>query len=208
VCDEARDSVGTVSVWYTTGCDPGACIELAGEEPFCAEATEPDPRCDTDVDGSLCDGELFVSCVHGYAGNLTDCSAEGLYCVEVRSGRAQCAVEREPNPVCGSGVDRTCDGDALVRCKDGYVVERQDCRAAGEYCVVDGIDIGCRVSTQPDPRCPPSVHDTVCDGELLISCISGYIDSREPCPSGQSCKLSDCEFCDPNYLRGKCAAAE
>ena len=99
-----------------------ACVEAYDHVPVALCVADPvqRPQCTdaTDSDGYFfrCDGAELLTCVHGYARDITDCGDASL-CI---SGIADCLVHAGVDPMCASGRYSYCDGDTLIA-KSGVV---------------------------------------------------------------------------------------
>jgi hypothetical protein len=73
-------------------CD-ATCVQPWKGYGFCAESSEPDPRCAgislSEVEASVCDGDSVVTCELGYAIATYACQESGAACGE-RDGEARC----------------------------------------------------------------------------------------------------------------------
>jgi hypothetical protein len=117
-----------------------------------------------------------------------DCAAMQMHCATpgpdtgyaLPEPRAFCALSSEPLPAC-IGRGSVCDGNVDVVCADGFPARREDCAASQRVCAqVLDIATFCAVAATPDPRCVAGA-EWVCDGDTMLSCMSGYALREKPC---------------------------
>jgi len=127
VCDGNRLLLCTAGGFLLDHEDCGACI--AGDQPFCAEGAQPDPKCGGHE--SACDGTTLIFCHRDYRLRHYDCPDAGGCRVSSVVSVGFCALERESDPRCPShtleGRSAYCDGNVATNCIDGYAVWKQQC---------------------------------------------------------------------------------
>lgn len=135
------------------------CLEAAGGDcaavAACAPEVAGDPCADVEGAGTLCQGDLLVSCWSGGVEFVSDCAAWGLTCGTVGE-RATC---RGDGASCLEGSDE-CLRDVAVLCVGGRQVEiacgdlvedrvcalvdgRGSCAPTGATCDADGSPGSC-----------------------------------------------------------------
>jgi len=139
---------------------------------------------------ALCEGNVLHWCNvnddSAFAGNdwvdyhcPVTCHAAG--------GTAQCVESSGPIPECaGDPNGKTCYGNNVSDCWDGYLLQGQSCDSA--TCVASACGPICAAGAA-DPRCAQS--DSFCDGDdAWIECYCGYVSNRIPCDPGLSCQVA------------------
>lgn len=107
-------------------------------------------------------------------------------CVATPDAGAFCAASADKDPKCAMMTmvnSEYCDGNTRVTCFVGFALWRNDCEAAGRYCVASWPSALCAVSPSPDPRCDGFAggYGTLCVGSSVAKCERGYLVSLEPC---------------------------
>jgi hypothetical protein len=200
VCQSQETGDGSIYVWSRTDCGEGSC-QLSREAqpfPFCTIGKQPDARCALASESSLCEGNVLLGCHDGFLVSSTDCSggpseiisgpAAGTpaFCVTAH-GSAFCAAEEQPNPLCAKddGYGRACDGNDMLQCLDGYLMDRSTCPAPGT-CATSVI-VFCALAPAAD--CNP-VQDggSFCRDGAVEECYYGWITSERACDPGTTCQ--------------------
>ncbi len=155
------------------------CIQ-SGKTAFCAASPEPDPICTAD---QVCDGASQLTCREGYPLRAFDCDSR--ICATTSLGPT-CVLDEAPDPACMDGTGRTCDGNTLLGCIDGYATSRTPCEEGG--CRIFPIDADCTLTNAPDPNCLETRQgESYCDGDFIVECKYGYATSRQACGEGAHC---------------------
>jgi hypothetical protein len=159
--------------------------------------------CHCSIGDSWCEGRKRFFC--GGNGEDNPPSVQSAECSVacVESGYAFCSLSAKPLEQCipdqgGAPTMEACFENAQVICRGGYPLasEVQAC-PSGTFCVriPPSSEIGssgftlCTLDSQPDPRCRGESVVT-CDGDLLISCFSGYRRFEGHCVSADRCKTA------------------
>lgn len=116
-------------------CETGACA-ITGDGPTCVLDATPSPSCDgvksiTDSNGQYrgysCEGNDQIRCADEYLTGRHPCGS--ARCRQFTPDFATCILSEDPDPNCP--LDRAqwsyCNGNALIRCVYGYVIERHRC---------------------------------------------------------------------------------
>lgn len=187
-CSQSYSDGSAPLIWVREDCGEGVC-RVTGGEAFCAVDDQPDPRCAVGSDQAVCDGATRVSCRHGFAAALEDCSAGEGHCVDTAFG-AECAFSSSPTALCPpAAYASACDANTLIHCVDAYVVAREPCGA--RFCATTPGYPFCASSSEPDPLCPlEPAASRVCDGDVVVECAYGYRSYESPCDPGQRCRAS------------------
>ncbi|MDB4964529.1 MAG: hypothetical protein JWN44_218 [Myxococcales bacterium] len=118
--------------------------------------------------GVGCDGNVRVVC--GASAYLTsDCAAAGEQCQNAGPGKASCTN----SVACSPGGPDACDGNRWNRCDpDTRLQSSIDCGSlrAGAVC---GTFMGFSECIPAGPACS-SFYPLRCDGNSLVSCVSGH----------------------------------
>jgi hypothetical protein len=159
-----------------------ACLEN-GDGALCTESSEPDPRCGDASE--VCDGNLLITCEQGYRTFEAPCVNEltnGEYCIQ--SGKtAFCAASPEPDPICTA--DAVCNGASTLSCREGYPLRSRSCDVG--TCATTSLGPTCVYGAGPAPACAEIVTGERCDGNVRLSCDSGYAVGRASCWEGTTC---------------------
>jgi hypothetical protein len=128
----------------------------------CSSSGEPDSRCVGAGAAAFCfDATTKLTCNDGYS-QERDCAGA---CV-VASNGAFCSTEVAPNSACLADGPR-CDGDSVIICHAGYVVDRIACASA---CITSAED----VPFCTDGTACGTADTATCDGSgELHGCIAG-----------------------------------
>jgi hypothetical protein len=211
-----RGSDDPTLAWYTTDCGDGYChlstsSDPGDRDPFCAQTVEPDPNCAAKAgatDFLYCNGNEVIACHQGYVESTFDCSTGQTWGDAVRTGSPRtawgycvtmstsvsCAVEPMPDPLCSNVPADTgvCDGNRLLICTDGYVVEAYPCPSTGT-CVPNEHRAFCAMTSTPEAACPlDATGYYICKDGLVSQCEYGYVVyQQKPCPTGWTCSAAE-----------------
>ena len=161
-------------------------ILLALAAPFFAFCNLPGGENPCVLDQRCADNVAFScaeECAEGcrWTSYAEDCAASGRVCLEQGDRHAPfCSLSKDPDPRC-SAQTTFCDGDRIMTCSFGYVVDAKDCSKEGLTCASPpGESPICARSSEPDARCMggTSVH---CDGRMFLICHDGFVASETPC---------------------------
>jgi len=144
----------------------------------CGDGTvvEPD-ACDGHADGDWCDGDDLITCSGGREVARATCD-DG--CASMPVGTPD-ACHAAPPDACDDLIDGLwCDGDDLVDCLDGDVVDRQPCDAGCES-MPYGTPDQCAEATD---ACDGLIDGLWCDGDDLVDCDGGQVVDRQTCDGG------------------------
>jgi hypothetical protein len=140
-----------------TDCGSRLCVDSPGCGPICVASLTPEPQC-TPTTASVCNGAVPTDCLCGYpTGVHPACASADLCKTSLPSTGADggvpaasdaggaatmsvafCAVRPDRNPNCRLGMDdMVCDGNVLVRCHDGWEIDRSTCQ--GECHAYGGV---------------------------------------------------------------------
>jgi hypothetical protein len=126
----------------------GACIEPAGQAPFCALSPLRDPNCESSasMSGPTCSGKDIVRCNDGFVTYRQSCAQA---CASPFPAHTFCAGSAEADPMCNmaSGSEpQRCVGDSVVYCELGFARESVSCASMGQRCVTNADGAVCEAT--------------------------------------------------------------
>lgn len=154
-----------------------------------------------------CDGDVAMECVHVEASNGSYYAWQSTACgagkckldTSAEAKGAFCALDAAPEPRCDEQRSTFCNGTTLTSCRAGYAVSALDCAVAdpaGGFCITPSKAKSpwatpeqlrtamCAVEPEPNPLCQAAWWDAqsqICDGNDSLSCVLGYVRSRDSC---------------------------
>ena len=159
--------------------EPDVAFEEDGSGGSEHDGGSPEGFCSTRPDGSWCQADTLVSCRGGQIQAQEECD---LGCLAVPGGRSHRCREAE-DAFCESKPDGAwCDGDELVTCLAGALLDRETCLHGCEP-IPGGQDDRCRQEGQ-DEFCQGKADGLWCDGDDLVRCQGGVLVARAHCPEG------------------------
>jgi MYXO-CTERM domain-containing protein len=169
------------SITSSQHCDHGCVSMPAGTNDKCGDEPKPTGFCSDKANGLWCKGDDLVDCQYGEIQSKNGCQ---YGCISMPSGQSdQCGEPPQPTGFCSDKSNGDwCDGDDLVQCSSGETKSKTGCEFG---CISNppGQSDQCGKPPEPTGFCSGKVDGKWCDGDLLVSCISGN-------PAGES----NCEF--------------
>jgi hypothetical protein len=150
-------------------------------------------ECDPDAPPS-CDGNATVFCEWTGDGLGSHTLIERTQCQVACAmvGKIpECVLSPQPVAEC-HGVATTCFQGQVTSCDDDFPTSAMAC-APDAHCIDSSCGPICALSDTPEPRC--AMSQGFCDGDTLVSCDCGHVQSREDCGAGQCITHGGTEFC-------------
>lgn len=124
--------------------------------------SSPDAESCDPSDGGSCDGSAAHGCHLGLRVRTSESCASGTICHPCTARGACCGVP------CSH--PERCDGDVLLRCENGFVANRLNCRDYGMSCADHPTAVSDCLGDGPSCNRNLASH---CDGQDLVSCFAG-----------------------------------
>jgi len=209
-------------------CGDRTCVDLGGDEAFCALDDAPSPLCALQPDGPLCVDNTLIFCRDGYVLRVNECDADHTCSTAgwgaCRTPAATLPDSSVPEPDAGgfdmdggvtstdecAGVDATLclSVDSVGRCQGGALVDAWAC-PEGLFCGhVEGAD-ACYGTPAwlPGVDCPSAgmegfadTRQSCLDDETRITCHHGLVVDAVPCPGCHELALGGPSFDCPRLL--------
>jgi len=209
-------------------CGDRTCVDLGGDEAFCALDDAPSPLCALQPDGPLCVDNTLIFCRDGYVLRVNECDADHTCSTAgwgaCRTPAATLPDSSVPEPDAGgfdmdggvtstdecAGVDATLclSVDSVGRCQGGALVDAWAC-PEGLFCGhVEGAD-ACYGTPAwlPGVDCPSAAMEgfadtrqSCLDDETRITCHHGLVVDAVPCPGCHELALGGPSFDCPRLL--------
>lgn len=136
ICESQCSEPGCTAEWKDDPCSGGVCIDVAGEDAFCAVRSTPDPGCKGEQ--AYCDGQTAVSCRAGFRVAARECAGKTPACivpdyggdpVPINARAVFCAPSADKDPRCPDtrGLVSVCDGGDRLSCDTGYLISADTC---------------------------------------------------------------------------------
>ncbi len=169
------------NVASSQNCPQSCQSNPAGVADVCKSA-QPQGFCSGKGDGAYCDGNDLKQCKGGNVASSQGC-ANG--CQQNSAGSADQCKASEPTGFCSGKSDGAfCEGDKLTQCQGGKVASSSACKAGCQQNPAGMADACKPEGPPPSGFCASKANGPWCNGNSLVQCSGGNIQSSKGCPLG------------------------